>query len=410
MIRSRRLFGAESPGRALIILAAVMIVAWTAANHAIGNIAADLNPDLALRSVPDHPVALADKATSLLDGGHLEEARRLAQESVRNTAVSSDGFRVLSLVAAVNTDGDEAAPLFEYALRFSRREVPVQIWLFQHDLLEGQIESALQHIDAAMRVSRQSRSVLYPLLAGSLSDDRLVAPVTAMFGAEPDWAPGFIVYAIRNGASLDNLARVIGNMPDDSVARSTQFETMLLNRLAETGNYAAARAFMDEVSPGEAAGLVRDASFANRGPYQPFDWIYAGKADLSASPISAESGGLEYSAGTGQGGRVARQLITLDPGSYSLRSTEPGDPLDSDGGAYWTVSCATGTDALARLVVGAEAGTRSNGVVFTVPTATCPAQWLDLNVRATFAPNGVKGRINSVHIASTPGGDVPPGS
>src|SRR3546814_1842431 len=105
----------------------------------------------------------------------------LARRSIRATALSSEGFQVLGLVQSAEFEADRAAPVFEYSSRLSRREIPVQVWLLQQGLLNGDVEGALGRLDGAMRVSERSRPSLYPILASAIAADDFVGPVRELF-------------------------------------------------------------------------------------------------------------------------------------------------------------------------------------------------------------------------------------
>src|SRR3546814_12124732 len=122
---------------------------------------------------------------------------------------------------------------------------------------------------------------------------------------------------------------------------------------------------------------------------------------LGASPGGKTKGGLLYYADAGQGGLVAAQLIALGPGSYQLVSK--GRTLSShrEGGAVWSVQC-TGGEALelAQMQMRKSAGVDAelSSEMFRVTLSDCAAQWLHLNVQATFYPGGGEGVINGVEV------------
>lgn len=382
--------------RLAIVAATVLFIAIVALNHAIANVARERQPGLALRFVPEHPVALAAKANSEFRLGRQAEAARLSREAIAATALSSDAYEILALIRATGPSQEVPDQLFRYTSRLSRREGPTQIWLFHQELLQGDVESALRHADAAMRVSEKSRPTLYLLLASALASESMIQPVTKLLMQDPIWLPGFINYSIKAKLSLSNLARVVAALPEESASRSTGMQAALVRGLAETGEYSRARAFMDSVAAAPAEGLIRDGFFVRSGPYIPFDWNYVRGAELGASPVGPK-GGLKYFARSGSGGRVARQLVSLSPGRYVMQSEGRRLSLGTDGGATWTIACAAQpSNPLLQLRMSDPKGEAT----FVVPAEGCDEQLIDLVLTASFGPGGLEGIIDSVAIVS----------
>lgn len=392
---------ATSLWRALIIFGPALAVGWLSASHAVASISANKSPDLALRFVPDHPAALAKKAEREFRRGNEAEAEVLAKKSIRSSATSSGGFQVLGLIDGANSSSAEADRFFSYALRLNRREVPAQIWLFRRRLAEGDVASALSHVDGAMRVSARSRATLYPLLAAAMASDGLLPSVTAMMAKNPVWLIDFVHYAISKNASLIPLARSLASLPKSSPARAVELQAKVIQRLAESGKFSVAEEFMYAVEASPVKSLVRDPMFTTNGPYAPFDWQYVNDPRLNSSPLPGAEPGLAFAAASGEGGGIVRQLITLRPGAYRLEST--GRMLSGhDGGVIWKVTCANAVspDVIAQMPMHNETTDQFRRVDagFMVPSSGCPAQWLELTVQASFAPKGVTGEVNSVSI------------
>lgn len=402
--RRRRSTRTRPSGKVILarvaLVTAVLSVGLAAASHAVANITADMNPELALRVVPSHPVALTARAQREFRDGDIQSAEAAAEKAIRNSATASGAFETLALLEANGKDQTRTRRMFEYTSLLNRREIPTQIWLFQRGLVTGDVGRALQHIDAAMRASRRSREALYPLLAGAIAVDGLIAPVSDMFAREPEWLYSFLRHAILSNAALVNFANIIPELPEDSVARTTNMQALLLDHLVKTGEFGAATEFMDKVAEKRTDGWIRDPAFTANGPYQPFDWSYIASPELNAHPSAEDGGGLEYFAGTGRGGSVARQLLTLPPGAYSIASMSQRLSTSSDARASWTIKCVSASSPVVRLPLTEQSGRGPNrfNAAFAIPTTDCPAQWLELNVQATFDPGGTSGLVQWIRI------------
>lgn len=382
----------------LAIGAVAVVVGLLAASHSIANILTRYNPARALQFQAAHPVALAAESRRQFGLGNTANAKTLAEKSIQNSAIPSEAVQVLG-VAYLTEDENHASQLFKYASRLTKRELAAQTFLFQRALLSSDMKQALHHMDVALRVSEKGDTIFFPVLAAAMADDKIAPEITEMFLAEPPWLPKFVIFTIRNSTSLNGLIRAVSNLSPASPARTLEIQAMLLKRLAELGQYEAAERFLGTVQGGGPDSLVRDGRFAREDRYPPFDWVYVDEPGKWARRLRGE-GGLEYFAGTGLGGRVVAQLVTLSPGKYEFLSAARKETSDADGSATWTVTCVDAPDELARIAL-PGAPTESLKEVsgtFEVPADGCPAQWLELVVGATFAPSGTGGSVGSVDI------------
>ena len=406
MAKSRRKpISGRAAGRGIALAVLTVVLAGASVGNSIANITADRSPELALRFSPLHPVALAAKADSEWRRGREDEATRLAIESIRSTPLSSAALQTLGLIEASADRDLAAARLLKHASRLNQREVPAQIWLFQQELFAGNIEAALLRLDTAMRVSEESRSTLFPLLAGAMTADDLTGSIASVFAKEPVWLQGFLRYAVHNRASLPNLARIIAMLPEDPTARTIPSQTALVAAMAKAGTYSEARAFLQEIAPARAGGAIRDPSFTAAGKYAPFDWDYVSAVGIGASP--AATGGLRYVAEMGRGGPVVRQLILLDAGAYRLVTAGRTLTSNNDGSAVWSIRCAGEMPSdLVQLTVPSQPKEQaaSASEAFVVPPSGCVAQWLELVIGATFSPGGVQGEVDMVQVLSASAG------
>ena len=392
-------FRARRSGRGLVILFATAGLAWAAGANAVANITADWNPALSLRLAPNHPVALAARADDLVRQARYEEAERAALAAVNNSSVAASALSALARLRATS-DPESARRLFSYVVQLNRREVSAHLWLVQDLAARRDTERMLTHMDAAMRVSKQTRDFLYPVLAALIADERALAPAIVTFSQSPSWLEGFFGYVIYNNGPLTHLARIITAMPDEAIPRATNIQASLLRRLTQTENYSEARALYREVAPERADSILRDPTFSNASLYPPFDWAYTDGPELRALPIGTRSGGLQLYARTGRGGRVARQMVFLSPGTYGLASEVESLPPSEAGRAVWIIRCVGNSEELAQLPIG-EGGTTKYAVAFAIPNADCPAQWLELHIRGGLEPEGFTGVVGSVSIAPT---------
>ena len=126
----------------------------------------------------------------------------------------------------------------------------------------------------------------------------------------------------------------------------------------------------ERISGTRLSGLV-DADFRNASAPPPFNWALTSS---SLGLAERRSGRLQLMFYGQDSGTLARQLLLLSPGRYRLDA--PSSSKDGSGALYWLLRCDTDAGEITRAPIW------QGGMAFTVP-AGCPAQWLELNGRAS---------------------------
>jgi hypothetical protein len=154
---------AKSPYYWLKLVAILSItgyLAWLSFIHAVANITWQQNPDMALRFVPDHPLALSRKADELFaekqDPATLAKVEAMAKQSLRGGALNPVAIRLLGYVADVRGDQKKARELMLLSQKVSRRDFGTQLWLIEDAVARGDKKQALYHYDIAMRTTPSS--------------------------------------------------------------------------------------------------------------------------------------------------------------------------------------------------------------------------------------------------------------
>lgn len=367
----------------------------------------DHDPLLAARIAPDNAriaVAAARRALPAKQDVRAPLVSQLVERALARDVTVPAGleFRALQFEAA--GQNLRAAALFDLSSAISRRSLPTRLWLIQQAVDRGDVKGALANFDVALRTSTDAPDILFPVLARAASDPGLVEPIARMLDRPSDWRIMFLFRAIKEGGDPRDIGAVVLAMRNRDSLRDGQIDQMLIARLVEENHFRLARQVSDAFLPGGAtSGLVSDPGFARPDLRFPFGWdlSQSGEAWAARDRVDGRPA-LLYQASPNDEGAVARQLLTLGPGSYQLLAnvaTTAGEPGESP---VWTVTCAGRQgNPIARLQQPRTSGSMA-AVGFIVP-AGCEGQWLAL----TVAPGGQSGAVARVDIRRSQSSRVP---
>ena len=239
-------------------------VAWLSFIHAVANVTWQQNPDMALRFVPDHPLALSRKADELFaekqDPATLAKVEAMAKESLRGGALNPVAIRLLGYVADVRGDRKKARELMLLSQKVSRRDFATQLWLIEDAVARNDKKQALFHYDIAMRTTPSSHAILFPTLTGALADPDVRRGLAPYIRQAPEWAPAFLSAAILSDGNPANVADLLvkaGRLPDREVYRS--ISNQLLLQLASKDKLPAFRQYYLSL-PGTRAATLTSAA------------------------------------------------------------------------------------------------------------------------------------------------------
>lgn len=380
------------------IATGVGAIGWLTVVTTVASIARDGNPALALRFAPYDSGANARQADRLLQLG---DDRRLAAEHARKalerSPLSPVGARVLGFTKEAQGDRAGAHALLMQAGELSRRDLATRLWLIEDAVARNDVSGALRQFDLAMRSSATARSILFPILTNAIADDAFVDPVVELLRSSPNWAPEFVVNAAATGQATENLSEIVARVP--SLGDPNRgLRQILINQLVREQKYDAAARFFAAVKNHARSPINNNRFQQPRGALTPLEWEMSGEVGHGAE---FTEGGLRLYADSSSGGPVARQLLTLPPGTYQLQTTGYARSADPYGGADWIIDCAEPAPAhLLTLRLPTSPG--SVGGEFSVP-AGCTGQWLRLGVRSGQSPDGVVGLVREVRLIRADG-------
>ncbi len=383
MNRQRRL---AAPVALLLALA----LGWKLLGLTLGHVDLHRDPAAAARWAPQDAAAEVALAQRELAAGERAAAARRARTALRISPLAAGAWRVLGEVALQRGDAAAAEARFRIAARLDPRDVATQSWLAAAALRAGRLHDALWHLDAVLRVRPGLAPALDPqLLALALAPGAQPA-WTAVFAAQPPWAPGFFAWAcarpVADNAAVDVLAAALRATPAGPDA--DEWNAYLERLLGQRRWMDAYLAWVQSLSPAQRAHLdnVFNGDFREPVSNRGFDWRlgYVPGAELRVVPRAGTPGSAlevrfldQRSAFAGQVG----ELLALAPGTYRLSGLARLDDLRNERGLQWTLSCADdGRRIAATARLRGSQPWRPFDADFRVPATGCGAQWLRLGL------------------------------
>lgn len=375
--------------------AAVLLLSIGATVHTLALAIAYVDPVAAASLNPRDAAAQTAIATSL---AAQEGQRALADEAAKHArrALMRDPTQIEAvevLAALSERAGNEAATrqAFEYAAELTKRSFPTNMYFVREAALRNDTPEVFRRIDWILRTSTRGTDLLFPLMTQALSDEKSVGLIADRLAKPQPWANDFMVYAFDRTTSaeaIETIARRVWRAqgrPSDTVANHAIF------RLIELGAVEPAYDLYVDFKPGQGDQRgIRAGSFTVASDRYPFDWEYFSNASSSGNRIErARTGnsGLAVWAGPGTtNDTVARQLLRLLPGNYTISARTVFDDTSQYLVAEIVVQCLKGGGSLLRMSLERE---RNSGML-AVP-AGCEGQWL--SVVANSTGSGIDGNL-----------------
>jgi hypothetical protein len=305
------------------------------------------------------------------DSDSLGEARRYAFAGFHASGLQSGALRVLAIADLAARNEPRAVRLAEAAERLTRRDGRIQLLLFRNSLLGGHIEEGLRHFDLALRANHDMRQELFPALASALREDRARKYFAPFVRADNGWLADFLVYALNEGPAPVIAGQIIAEAEELPARPGMSIEEIAIPRMVQIGEPSLAREISNRLPASmrpAPRGYLSNPTFTfdDQTP-APFGWSYSDRPELTIRlPARASDRGLQISSTGNFGAELARQLLTLEPGTYRLAVA--GSRI---GNARWIMACAgSGIVLLQDVGVGVHP--------FLVPERACEGQWLRL--------------------------------
>lgn len=323
-------------------------------------------------NAPQSFPSAADLAARLPDTARLSIERQ-ALSGLADTPYASGSLRQL---AFVETDPARRRTLLDLSRRVSRRDLSTAAQIAEAQFLDGALEEGLATLTSALTISDRLDERIFPLMLNATRASDFEVMLRATLARDPDWSERLAAHASSTPASAPLFARIANAFPEDSRARSLDYGSQLVDRLATSfqpgAAFAAYRAYSD--GPQDAA------AFGTR-PLAPLDWRLIDSLDVGSRRIGAGGKVVEIFASPRRSGEVARIMLALEPGEYAL-AFRLADPRGT--GAMLTLERACLTEGRELALNKHETSLDAARVTLPVSVpADCPYQSLRLGIEGS---------------------------
>ena len=392
-----------------LIIIVTLWLAWLSFIHAVANITWDRDPDVALRYVPDHPLALSRKADEMFaekqDPATLAKVEAMAKESLRGGALNPVAIRLLGYVADVRGDTKKARELMLLSHKVSRRDFGTQLWLIEDAVARNDKKQALYHYDIAMRTTPSSFPILFPTLTGALNDPEVRLHLAPIVRQAPVWLPAFLsesIGSIENPANIADVLVKAGSLPDDESYRN--LSNALLAQLAGKNKFPAFRQYYltlkgSRVETFKAAAFTKDTVSL---PFPVAGWQVADSPAIGgtfSAPNEKGRSTLAAFASSGERGELLRKYMFLAPDNYRFASRFSALDGASDSEVRWELQCVKAAGNTSAWFVAKPVQKGQFGLVqdFSIGS-DCRTQLLILQTAGGSSQLGAEFTVTSVDI------------
>lgn len=309
--------GGIATKRALIVGLALLGM-WLSLSTVARSIALR-SPELATRIAPYESAAFSTWSTSdlfIVQPPNVARAQENARAALRLSVSNVAAVRNLGISFDMQGDSAQSRVLIELGQRLSRRDLGNQIYRAVLDAKSGDIESALDSIDLAIRTSPRAQSAAIPTLLGLLNNRDAVAVLVDRLSEKPNWGNEFIRSATGSSANLQNTTLLVDTLLSRGVAIDTHSASGLIYRLLDAGEPAKAFDLYRRVTGRSATATIGDLGRA--GQIQPLDWQLSTAASQVEGPGNSPAILLAYDRNAAL--EPLLRIVALPPGRHTFRA------------------------------------------------------------------------------------------
>jgi hypothetical protein len=318
------------------------------------------------------------------------------ESALAKAPLSPQPFLVAGVQAQTSGRSGQAADAFLQAQRRDPRSLAAAYFLADHYLQTGDVRSGLDQFSLLARLSPGGSRTAAPFIVTYAQNRSNWPAVSKVLQSEPGLQEEVLNLLAQNPSNAD---AVLALAPRQAGEASRPGVTSLLGSLVGAGEYARARQIWLSFAPKGAntSELIYDAGFATALPPPPFNWSFASS---NVGLGERQPGGRLHVLFYGnQDGPLARELLTLAPGTYHLSMRLASAPLHGEV-FRWSISCPKAAEPIAT--VSAEQAA-AQGLTFTVPP-NCGGQWLELSGRSADVSQQAELTITNLNLVRVTSG------
>ncbi|MEO7365416.1 MAG: tetratricopeptide repeat protein [Sphingomicrobium sp.] len=365
-------------------------------------VASDSSGSLAVRLWPSHPEVLVDRTMAEIGlraarGQSLTPAiLRQVNQVASKAPLAPEPFLIQGALAQVQQDQGRAERLFAAAEAREPRSVAARYFLADRYLRTGRTSRALAEIAVLSDLFPQGMVGFGPALATFAPTPGAVPQLRRLFHSSPRLEP-VVLSSLADDAKNAKLILTLWGRPASTVdPAASQWQAKLINALVDQGQFGSAYAVWRRVTgEQDSRGALFNPQFAKSTIPPPFNWALATAGGV-VEPIA--DGQLQVIYFGRSDTILAEQLLLLGPGQYEL-SMDISKPPGEGGEIAWSLACAPGKEALARLPIDRRGRA---AVGFTVPQG-CAAQRLRLTGTPGDFPKSQDFSIGKLSLAKVTG-------
>lgn len=403
-------FARPSGPRIWLIWGIALVAALWLAATAIGGILRNEAPGVALSVYPQNGFAYESQATArAMSGDASIKTMRIsdadiadALSALRREPFATSALTLIGIARDRSGANAQATAILSQVHALNKRELVANAWLINRYGTSGRDRDALGLLDEALRIRPELTGQYMPAFAQALQNPETIPAFQSLLRVRPAWEREFWNAVAANPAALPNAEVLRGRMvtsPQDI----GDIDAVLMKAFIDAGRLDLALSAGKKlpVLEDDRDNLVRNSSFSEMPRLPPLDWDLRNDGRIT-SALDETRGTLEISGLPGSGGTVARQLIALPPGSYTLLVKLGQAALSRGSEISVHLYCAENGASNASLT---ERLSGDLERAFVVPNATCRFYWLDIDFSALDSTESTLASIAQVRIAR---GRAPP--
>ena len=258
-----------------------------------------------------------------------------------------------------------------------------RIWLTADDIRNARYGQAIGGADTVMRLNGEFRTLLVPILAPLLINEKAYPILEKKLSSFPSWRTEFLSEAIKSGAYNDRVEQLLQQDAPPRYAEAMATErSSYLKKLVADNEAVRAHTVWQSFVPKTKNAAIFDGDFKSQFPVAPFAWLYASDDYSYAEKIkTAENSEVLVRAHHGSDGRVVllTQLVSMKPGANRFAVTLRDGGLEKPEAFFWRVRCLGSETNIVSQPVGNLGGDwQTLQVPVTIPEAGCALQYLSL--------------------------------
>ena len=328
----------------VLVWVAAISIAIVSGSAALGAIAKNKSPELAVSLLPENGFALQVLISSAIMSDVVENQGNFP-DSIDNawisTAVQAFNSEAISpnAVAAIALAQDKEArlKLMRKAFELSRRQKIATGWLIADSGKRDELSALLEYYDTLLRTSTSATRSIMPVMASALADDNLIEPLTGLLSDDPPWTLRFWRQVSSTPQALGNAVQLRKRLYRSGEASENFADAELVKALIKNEQFREANELYTFLSPEySSSSLIKNGSFSYEPRFPPLDWQLYTTGEYGAA-VSDDN--LQISAIAESGGRFARQLVEFPSGVLEIE-TKFASTIPDDANLELKISCA----------------------------------------------------------------------